>query len=398
MMESNGMKVVIAPDSFKESLSAREAAEAIQAGLEKVWPNGHFVKVPMADGGEGTVKALVDATGGQVIEKEVTGPLGRPVRAFYGMLGDGETAVIEMAAAAGLHLVPPSERRPTAATTYGVGELIRAALDRGARHLIIGLGGSATIDGGSGMVRALGARLSAKDGRTIEAGGAALEKLEAIDLSGLDRRIADVTVDLATDVTNPLTGEKGAATVFGPQKGADPKDIRKLDRALHHYADVVRRALGKEIDRVPGAGAAGGLGAGAIGFLDGRVRTGVELVIETVGLREKLTGAALVITGEGRIDGQTIYGKTPIGVARCAKQAGIPVIALAGSLSRDVRIVYDHGIDALFSIVPGAVSLDTSKKNARPFLERAAENIARLWSIAELGTPGSADPQRPIDV
>lgn len=380
------MKIVIAPDSFKESLTALEAAKAIHEGLVRVWPDAEYALVPMADGGEGTVQSLVDATGGRVINKRVTGPAGNPVNGFFGLLGGGDTAVIEMAAAAGIDYVPRDQRNPLAATTFGVGELIRAAMDLGVRRIILGLGGSATNDGGCGMAKALGARLLDRDGHSIGRGGAALTDLVSIDLSELDSRIAGIRFDIATDVTHPLTGSRGAAAIFGPQKGASPDDVRLLDRALGHFAQIVARDLGTDIDQVPGAGAAGGLGAGALCFLGGTIRPGIETVIHAAKLEEKMQGAAMVVTGEGKIDGQTVFGKTPIGVARCAKQFAIPVIGLAGTIADDSRSVYDHGIDALFSIVPGAVTLDDALAHAGANLARTAENIARIWSIAHLSS------------
>lgn len=377
------MKIVIAPDSFKESLSALEAAKAIKEGLERVWPHAKYELVPMADGGEGTVQSLVDATGGIRENQEVCGPLGKPVPGFFGLLGDGKTAVIEMAAAAGLEYLKPAERDPLKATTYGVGELIRAALDQGARHILLGLGGSATNDGGCGMAQALGARLLDKKGHSIVRGGAALAQLATIDVSELDPRIAETTFDIATDVTNPLTGNLGASAVFGPQKGASPEDVRLLDLAMKHYAEIAARDLKTSIDGVPGGGAAGGLGAGALCFLGGSILPGIDLVIKEAKLEDKMQDASLVITGEGKIDGQTIYGKTPIGVAKAAKKQGIPIIALAGSLAEGCGAVYDHGIDALFSIVPGAVTLDMALRTARENLTRTSENVARVWSIVK---------------
>ncbi|RYL95828.1 glycerate kinase [Sporolactobacillus sp. THM7-4] len=376
-------KVVIAPDSFKECLTALEAAEAIKEGLKTVWPNAEYVTVPMADGGEGTVQSLIDATHGKLIKKQVTGPTGKPVQGFFGLLGDAETAVIEMAAAAGLDYVPAPERNPLRATTFGVGELISAALDLGVKRIILGLGGSATNDGGCGMAQALGAGLFDKTGRPINQGGAALNELESINMSGFDKRLSEVEVKIATDVTNPLTGNQGASAVFGPQKGASRADVTLLDHALKHFADVVKRDLGRDIDQVPGAGAAGGLGAGALCFLNGTIHPGIDLVIQATNLEEKLRDAALVITGEGRIDSQTIYGKTPVGVARSAKKFGIPVIGLAGSLSSDCAVVHQHGIDALFSIVPGAVSLGEALRTARFNLKLTAENVARVWEMAQ---------------
>ncbi|MGG3790662.1 glycerate kinase [Geobacillus thermodenitrificans] len=383
------MKIVIAPDSFKESLSALEVAEAVERGFRMVFPEAEYVKVPMADGGEGTVQSLVDATGGRIVEVEVTGPLGEPVLAFFGLLGDGKTAVIEMAAASGLHLVPRDRRNPLVTTTRGTGELIRAALDAGANHLIIGLGGSATNDGGAGMVQALGGRLLDRDGRDIGPGGGALADLQVIDLSELDPRLKSVRIDVACDVDNPLTGAKGASAIFGPQKGATPDMVAILDRNLAHYADMIRRELGKQVGDIPGAGAAGGLGAGLLAFLPAELKRGVDIVIETVQLAERVKGADLVITGEGRIDGQTVFGKTPIGVAKTAKRFGIPVIGIAGSLGDDSTAVLDHGIDALFTIVPGVVPLEQALEQAERYVTQTARHIASVYRLGQIGKTSS---------
>jgi glycerate 2-kinase len=383
------MKIVIAPDSFKESLSALEVAEAVERGFRMVFPEAEYVKVPMADGGEGTVQSLVDATGGRIVEVEVTGPLGEPVLAFFGLLGDGKTAVIEMAAASGLHLVPRDRRNPLVTTTRGTGELIRAALDAGANHLIIGLGGSATNDGGAGMVQALGGRLLDRDGRDIGPGGGALADLQAIDLSELDPRLKSVRIDVACDVDNPLTGAKGASAIFGPQKGATPDMVAILDRNLAHYADMIRRELGKQVGDIPGAGAAGGLGAGLLAFLPAELKRGVDIVIETVQLAERVKGADLVITGEGRIDGQTVFGKTPIGVAKTAKRFGVPVIGIAGSLGDDSTAVLDHGIDALFTIVPGVVPLEQALEQAERYVTQTARHIASVYRLGQIGKTSS---------
>ncbi|AEH49718.1 MAG: glycerate kinase [Bacillaceae bacterium] len=375
------MKVIIAPDSFKESLSALEVANAIEKGFRDIFPEAEYVKIPMADGGEGTVQSLVDATGGRIVKTEVTGPLGDRVQAFFGMLGDGKTAVIEMAAASGLHLVPSEKRNPLVTTTRGTGELILAALDKGAEHIIIGIGGSATNDGGAGMIQALGGRLLNRHGQEIGPGGGSLSELADIDLSGLDQRLKCVKIEVACDVDNPLTGPKGASAVFGPQKGATPEMVVTLDKNLHHYADVIERVLGKQVKDIPGAGAAGGLGAGLLAFLDAKLKRGVEIVLETVNFHERIQGASLVITGEGRIDGQTIFGKTPIGVAKAAKRYNIPVIAITGSLSDDSDVVLSHGIDALYSIVPGIVSLEKALTNAEYYVTQTARNIAAVCKI-----------------
>ncbi|WP_445613294.1 glycerate kinase [Geobacillus sp. YF-1] len=377
------MKIVIAPDSFKESLSALEVAEAVERGFRAVFPEADYVKVPMADGGEGTVQSLVDATNGRLINVEVTGPLGDPVPAFFGLLGDGKTAVIEMAAASGLHLVPRHRRNPLLTTTRGTGELLRAALDAGATRLVIGIGGSATNDGGAGMVQALGGRLLDRDGRDIGPGGGALADLYAIDLSGLDPRLEHVCIEVACDVENPLTGPNGASVIFGPQKGATPDMVAVLDRNLAHYADVVERELGRRVGDIPGAGAAGGLGAGLLAFLKARLRRGVDIVIEAVQLAERVKDADLVITGEGRIDGQTVFGKTPIGVAKTAKRFGVPVIGIAGSLGEDSHVVLDHGIDALFTIVPGVVPLDKALEQAEQYVVQTARHIAAVYRLGQ---------------
>lgn len=377
------MKIVIAPDSFKESLSAFQAARAIEKGFRDVFPEVEYVLIPMADGGEGTVQSLVDATEGTVIEKRVTGPLGEPVDAFFGLLGDGKTAVIEMAAASGLHLVPNEKRNPLLTTTRGTGELIRAALDKGVEHLIIGVGGSATNDGGAGMIQALGGQLLDQKRQEIAPGGGHLSELVEIDLSSLDSRLKKVKIEVACDVDNPLTGPNGASAVFGPQKGATPEMVRQLDENLSRFADVVEQTLEKPIRHVPGAGAAGGLGAGLLAFLDAELKRGVEIVLEAVQFQERVKDASLVITGEGRIDGQTVSGKTPIGVAKAAKQYGIPVIGIAGSLSEDSDIVLKHGIDALYSIVPGIIPWEKAVQNAEFYLQQTSRHIARTIKMAK---------------
>ncbi len=377
------MKIVIAPDSFKGSLTALEAAQAIAAGWRRVFMDANILTVPMADGGEGTVQSLVDATGGRLMHKEVTDPLGGKVNAHYGILGDGLTAVIEMAAASGLPLVPPGKRNPLITTTFGTGELIQASLDHGCRRLIIGIGGSATNDGGAGVAQALGARLLDADGTPILFGGAALAQLARIDLSNMDPRIAETETVVACDVDNPLIGPRGAAHVYGPQKGATPEMVEQLDAALARFAEVVKCDLGKDIGEMPGSGAAGGLGAGLMAFLDAELKSGIDIVIDAVNLREKVGGADLVITGEGAIDEQTVYGKTPIGVAKVAQEQGIPVLGIAGMVSPGACAVYDHGIEALTTLVPGPVSLDEAVGNAAALLADAAERAARM---VRLGT------------
>lgn len=376
------MKLVVAPDSFKESLSAPEVAAAIARGWSRARPLDEILLRPMADGGEGTVDAVLAATGGERRECAVRGPLGAPVQAHWGWLEEG-AAVIEMAAASGLHWVAPQQRDATRTTSYGTGELIRAALEAGARKIILGLGGSATNDGGMGLLQALGVRFLDERGQPLGDGGAALAGLHAIDLAGLDPRLAGVEVEVAADVNNPLCGEHGASTVFGPQKGASPEQVRLLDAALARYAEVAARTLGQDHSLFPGVGAAGGLGFAARAFLKARFRPGVELVAEVSGLAEALEGAGLAITGEGRLDEQSLHGKTPIGVARLALEAGVPLIALAGSLGKGYGRLHEAGIAAAFSLVPGPVSLAEAMAGAAGELEARAEELARLWSLAQ---------------
>src|SRR6266566_6185229 len=326
------MRILIAPQSFKGSLTAAQAGQAIAQGVRAAYPLAEIEIVPIADGGEGTVQALVYATGCQIVQQTVTGPLGEPVPAFFGLLGDGSTAALEMAAAAGLPLVPPERRDPRITTTYGVGELIQAALDHGSRHFIIGIGGSATNDGGAGMAQALGVSLLSRQGTEIARGGAALATLVHISTSTMDPRLQKCTVEVACDVTNPLCGPTGATAVYGPQKGATPEMIEELDKALAHYAKIIEQDLGMSVRDIPGAGAAGGLGAGLIAFLHAKLRPGAQIVFEAVHLEERIRTADLVITAEGQIDAQTAYGKSVGAVAEIAKRYDLPVLAFAGSL------------------------------------------------------------------
>ncbi len=373
------MKIVIAPQGFKGNLSALQVAQAIVSGIKRVLPDAVTTIKPMADGGEGTVQALVDATRGKIMTKEVTGPLGGRVTAHWGLLSDKVTGVIEMAAASGLPLVPTEKRNPLVTTTYGTGELILAALESGCRKLIIGIGGSATNDGGAGMAQALGAKLVDSKGAALPFGGAALADLERIDVATLDARLANSEVLIASDVTNPLCGAQGASAVYGPQKGATPRMVAQLDAALAHYADVIQRDLGVEVKDVPGAGAAGGLGAGLIAFLKAKVIPGIDVVIQTSGLVDNLKDADLVFTAEGKIDSQTAYGKVPTGVAKKAKEFGLPVIAIAGEVADDCRVVYQHGIDAVLSIAPGPISLGQSMAEAERLVTDTAERAIRLF-------------------
>ncbi|MCM3206614.1 glycerate kinase [Paenibacillus illinoisensis] len=372
---------VLAPDSFKESMTAKEVCIAMEKGLRKIYPDASYIHVPMADGGEGTVQSLVDASNGIIHRKEVSGPLGQPVMAQYGILGDGTTAAIEMASASGIHLVTPDSRDPLRTTTYGTGELIRACLDLGIRKIIIGIGGSATNDGGTGMAEALGAKFLDAQGQPLARGGGDLNKLAHIDVSGLDPRLQEVELIVACDVTNPLCGEHGASRVFGPQKGATPEMVQLLDANLSHYAEVVKQQLGKDIRDVPGAGAAGGLGAGLLIFTQAVLRKGIEIVIEYTGLQGKLDDADVVFTGEGGIDFQTKFGKTPYGVAQAAKEAGKPVIAIAGYVGEGIDTLYTEGIDAVFGIVPGAADLDKLLREGPENVEHTMENIARVLKL-----------------
>jgi glycerate kinase len=387
------MRIVIAPDSFKESASAPAVAAALARGVRRAVPDAEIDLVPMADGGEGTVEALVAATGGRSVEVTVTAPLGEPVRATYGLLGDGQTAVIEMAAASGLPLVPQDRRNPLIATTFGTGELVRHALDQGARRIILGIGGSATNDSGAGMAQALGVSLRDAAGRELERGGAALARLASVDMGGRDLRLKECEILVACDVTNPLCGPRGASRVYGPQKGATPAMVEELDAALRHCAGVLREQLGVDVLDLPGAGAAGGLGAGLVAFAGGQLRRGVEIVAEACGLAERVRGADLVLTGEGRLDQQSVHGKTPVGVAAVAAAQGVPVIAIAGSLGEGYEACHAAGIAAAFSICRGPMTLTEAMANAEALLATTAEEAMRAW-LAGRGSAGTTNAWR----
>ena len=373
--------IVLAPDSFKESMTAKEVCVAMERGIKKVNSNIQCIHVPMADGGEGTMQSLVDATGGEVYSLEVVGPLGNKVKAEYGILGNGEIGVLEMASASGIHLVSLEERNPLITTTYGTGELIKACLDRGVKKLLIGIGGSATNDGGVGVIQALGGRLLDKEGNELGFGGGELEKLDRIDLTNFDRRLKDVVIEVACDVSNPLCGENGASYIFGSQKGASVEMIKILDNNLKHYAKVIKEQFGKDVLEIAGAGAAGGLGAGLMVFLNGNLKKGIEIVIEYSGLEKKVKNCDMVWTGEGSIDFQTQYGKTPLGVATVAKKYNKPVVALAGRVGDDIDILYEKGIDSIFGIMRGVTTIDEALKNGKENIERTSENIARLMEM-----------------
>ena len=371
-------KYVVAPDSFKESMTAKEVCDAMERGIKQANPAVEVVKVPMADGGEGTVDSLVDATNGQRVTVEVTGPLGNKISAYYGILGNGTTAVIEMAKASGLEIVEKKKRNPMITTTFGTGELIRGALDHDVKEIIIGLGGSSTNDGGSGMAQALGAKLLDQNNHQISFGGGNLDKLDRIDISNLDSRLQDVKIILASDITNPLIGKDGASRVFGPQKGATPEMVEKLENNLQHYAKIIKRNLNKDVASVSGAGAAGGLGAGLMAFTTCEMRRGVDLAIEVTKLEEKIRDADYVFTGEGGTDFQTKFGKTPYGVAKLGKKYHKPVISLAGYLGEGIDSLYGEGFTAIFGIIPGACDLSTALKNGPSNVARTKENIVRL--------------------
>ncbi|MCY4527846.1 MAG: glycerate kinase [Chloroflexi bacterium] len=375
------MKVVIAPQSFKGSISALDAAKAMDEGVRRVVSDVETVLVPVADGGDGTLETLVEATGGAIRSVTVTDPIGRPVTAEWGALGDGGTAMIEMARTSGLALLSLDERDPLGTTTYGLGEVIGEALDAGFRSFIVGIGGSATNDAGAGMAQALGVRLLDETGNDLPPGGAALADLRRIDTSGLDKRAVEAQFSVACDVSNPLTGPEGASAVYGPQKGATPDIVTQLDAALKNFSKVVERDIETSINDVPGSGAAGGLGGGMMAFLGGSLRAGVDIVLDQVGLDEKLEGADLVITGEGQVDFQTVYSKAPIGVAWRAKERGIPVVAVSGSLGQGFGDVHAEGIDAVSSIVCAPMTLEEASTRGGELIADAVAEAIRFMQV-----------------
>ena len=383
------MKIVIAPQTFKGSISALDAAVAMRNGILEVFPDADTLLVPVADGGDGTLETLVEGSGGETRAAEVCGPLGERRAAEWGAMGDGVTAVIEMARTSGLALAPLDRRDPLNATTYGLGEVVSAALDAGFRRFIMGIGGSATNDAGAGMAQALGVRLLDDAGDELPYGGAALADLNRIDLSGIDSRVEGSSFLVACDVSNPLTGPEGASAIYGPQKGATPEMVQTLDAALLHFSEVVRRDLSAEIDSLKGAGAAGGLGGGMVAFLNAELRAGVDIVLDTVGLEDALEGANLVLTGEGALDYQTVYSKAPIGVAERAKRLGIPVIAIAGTLGDRYRLVHDHGIDAAVAITNAPMSLEEAYSRAADLIADATAQAMRVMKVGATALRGS---------
>ncbi len=376
------MKIIIAPQSFKGSMQAHEAAEAMEKGVKACDSSIETVLLPIADGGAGTVRALVKATGGKLVSTNAHGPLGDKITAFWGILGDKSSAVIEVAAASGLDLIPNDKLNPMQASTYGTGELILAALESGCNKIIIGLGDSATVDGGAGIAQALGIKLLDENLQPIPSGGAGLSRLKHIDIAGRHPLVSKCQILCACDVTNPLYGPDGAAYVYGPQKGATPDMVKKLDAALRNFSDVITQDLGLNIANLPGAGAAGGLGAGLVAFLGAALQRGVDLICDSIGFDKYLEGSDLVITGEGQIDYQTAYGKTVVGIARRAKAAGKPVIAICGELGQGYNEVYKYGIDTVMSILPRCMNRIEAMREARELVQDATERIIRLFCIS----------------
>ncbi len=378
-------KIVIAPDSFKGNLTSLEVASCLEKGVKRVLPKARCIKVPMADGGEGTVQSLVDAANGKLIKKRVKGPTGKLVIARYGWLASKKTAVIETAEASGLPLVTGREKNPLKTTTYGTGQLMLDAINHGAQKIIIGIGGSATNDGGVGMAQALGVKFLNANGREIKelGSGGMLSKIASIDIQRLDARVPNTDIVVACDVKNPLFGKKGAAHVFGPQKGATPKIVEILDTNLKHLSKLIKRDLNKDVGRMPGAGAAGGLGAGLVAFTGAKLKSGIDIVLNATELSKYIKGADLVITGEGRIDFQTAFGKTPAGVAKAAKKLNVPVIAIGGALTADARKVFAHGIDGIASAAAKDMSLEEALRDSRGHLADAAERVIRMLLIGK---------------
>ena len=376
-------KILIASDSFKGAASASDICNAIENGIKQICPEIETIKIPMADGGEGTVDSLIATTNGRLITKIVTNPLGEKVKAKFGILGDNRTAIIEMAEASGLLLVPLKKRNPMKTTTYGTGELIKCALKKGCKKLIIGIGGSATVDGGAGMAQALGAKLIDKRDKEIGFGGGGLSNLFKIDTSSMDKRIKSCDFEVACDVDNPLWGTKGAAHVYGPQKGATKAQIPKLNMSLSHFAGIIRRDIGVNVENLAGAGAAGGLGAGLVAFLGAHLKSGIELVINASNIENYIKDVDLVITGEGKIDGQTIFGKTPIGVAKLAKKYGKPVIGICGVVDEGYEKVYENGIDAIITEFNSSLTTQEQISQCKRLIQQITANAMRLAVITK---------------
>lgn len=374
------LKILVAPDSFKGSLTAKQAANQMAAGINDVMPNAKIYKFPVADGGEGTTECIVDALGGRIIEKKVTGPLGYPVTGFFGILKDSKTAIIEVASASGLCVVPEEKLNPLRATSYGTGELIRAALDSGCREIFIGLGGSATIDAGAGILQALGAHFLDREGKEIGRGAEELTRLECIDLSAIDNRLLQTSITVGYDVDNPLCGPMGAAAVFGPQKGATQEMIRKIELALQRFVEVTR-LMGKDVSGIPGAGAAGGIAAG-LSLVGAVAVPGLDKILEITGIEKVMqNGVHLVLTGEGEFNFQSFHGKAPIGVARLAKKYSIPTVVLTGNIGKGVEHASEEGIESIVCIVPGPMKLDEAISNASEYLRVATARAIKLIKL-----------------
>tara|TARA_B100001245_G_scaffold197442_1_gene156549 strand:+ start:496 stop:1632 length:1137 start_codon:yes stop_codon:yes gene_type:complete len=374
-------KVVIAPQGFKESLSGMEIAEAMSLGVKRVWPHVETILIPVADGGDGTLQALVDSSGGEVRTATVQDAIGRLIKAEWGALGNGTTAVIEVANAVGLARLSSEDRDVRNASTFGIGQLVIEALNAGFNHFIIGVGGSATNDGGAGMIQAMGGRLSDKNGKELPRGGIALANLTTIDISDMDSRILDAEIVVACDVNNPLCGPRGASAIFGPQKGATFQDVQDLDAALANFAEVIANDLHTDVAEIPGAGASGGLGAGLMGFFDARLRLGADIVLEAVSIEDHLVDAELVIVGEGQFDRSTVFNKSPVAVAQRAKKHGTPVIGIAGSLGAGFSEVHQHGIDAVFSLVNRPMSLKAAMEDTKRLVTIATEEACRAIAV-----------------
>ncbi len=373
------IKIVCAPNAFKGSLRAPAVARAMAKGVRGCLPTALVEKIPLADGGDGLLDVLLDQEGGRLRDLEITGPYGTKINSFWGLLADGQTAIIETALAAGLALVGDADLNPMLATTYGVGELIGAALDCGCRKFIVGLGGSATNDGGMGMAQALGVKFYDVDDKELGHGGGELTKIRRIDTASLDRRLARAEFLIACDVDNPLTGPRGASMVYGPQKGADVAMVKELDKGMHNFAHVIKKELGIDLGKVPGSGAAGGLGAGFLSFLQGKLVSGIELVMNRLRFDERIAGASLILTGEGSLDGQTAFGKVPYGVGKKALAYGIPAVAIAGSLRADAKDLHNHGLTALFAITDGPMDIDAAMGGAEDLIAGVTEEILRLF-------------------
>lgn len=377
------MKIVIAPDSFKECLSATKVAAAISEGIQKIVPEAEIISIPVADGGEGTVEALVSATGGKIVYIPSLDPLNRPIQSFYGILGDGKTAVIEMAATSGIELISNDERNPLITTTYGTGLLLKAALDAGYSNIILGIGGSATNDGGAGMAQALGFGLHDKNGNSIGPGGGCLDELHSVTQSEVHPLLSEATITVACDVQNPLLGPSGATSVYGPQKGATPEMLEELEKNMTHFAEILQQEFEMNFADIPGSGAAGGLAAGLMAFCNAQLGSGFDLVARLTHLEDHIGQASLIFTGEGKIDSQTTFGKTVCGVAKLAKKQQVPVIALAGRIEGDLTEIYNQGVTSVFGIGNKPMSLEESKANAYQLLMATSEQIMRLVSKIE---------------